>query len=101
MVSKILLSEPNRELMEIPWKSSLMEASLFQNIYTLPDALFIGYKHSLDNVRSVVFSQSTSSTHLIEDEIFNDRDIMNNLVDYEDEQEEPDFLRADTIYAEI
>ncbi|GFW89713.1 DUF4817 domain-containing protein [Trichonephila clavipes] len=32
---------------------------------------------------------------LIEHETFNDSDIINNLVDYEDGQEEPDSLRAD------
>ncbi|GFT02717.1 hypothetical protein TNCV_879341 [Trichonephila clavipes] len=44
-------------------------------IHTLQDALFIGYKHSLDNARSYAFSQRTSSTHWIEDESFNDSDI--------------------------
>ncbi|GFS53513.1 uncharacterized protein TNCV_4935631 [Trichonephila clavipes] len=43
----------------------------------------------------------SSSTHLMEDETFNDSDIINNLVDYEDGQKEPDSLRADTIYAGI
>ncbi|GFX10356.1 hypothetical protein TNCV_1867511 [Trichonephila clavipes] len=30
--------------------------------------------------------------HLIEDETFNDSDIINNLIDYEDGQEKPDSL---------
>ncbi|GFX65896.1 uncharacterized protein TNCV_13171 [Trichonephila clavipes] len=45
--------------------------------------------------QSVVFSQRSSSPRLIEDETFNDSDIINNLIDYEDGQEEPDSLRAD------
>ncbi|GFW28386.1 potassium voltage-gated channel subfamily H member 6 [Trichonephila clavipes] len=36
------------------------------------------------------FSQCSSSPRLIEDKTFNDSDIMNNLIDYEDGQEEPD-----------
>ncbi|GFW30717.1 uncharacterized protein TNCV_4088371 [Trichonephila clavipes] len=60
-------------------------------------ALFIGYKHYLDNASSIAFSQRNSSTHLIEDEIFNDRDIINNLVDYEDGYS----LKANTMYAGI
>ncbi|GFT12696.1 uncharacterized protein TNCV_5094611 [Trichonephila clavipes] len=68
-------------------------------IYTLQDALLIGYKHSLDNARSIAFSQRASSTHLIEDEIFIDNDIINNLVDFE--HEELDSLRADAIFAGI
>ncbi|GFV40887.1 hypothetical protein TNCV_1637711 [Trichonephila clavipes] len=43
---------------------------------------------SPDNVRSVAFSQLAHSPRLIEDEIFNDRDIMNNMIDYEDGREE-------------
>ncbi|GFV63031.1 hypothetical protein TNCV_4590781 [Trichonephila clavipes] len=35
------------------------------------------------------------SQRLIEDETFNDSDIINNLLDYEDGQEEPDSLRVD------
>ncbi|GFT25407.1 uncharacterized protein TNCV_182341 [Trichonephila clavipes] len=38
----------------------------------------------------------SSSPRLIEDETFNDNDIINNLIDYEDGQEEPESLRADT-----
>ncbi|GFS91546.1 beta-scruin [Trichonephila clavipes] len=68
----------------------------------LPEyALFIGYTHSLNNARSIAFSQRSSSTRLIEDEIFNDSDIINNLIDYEDGHEELDSLRAATIYAGI
>ncbi|GFV19612.1 hypothetical protein TNCV_478381 [Trichonephila clavipes] len=47
-----------------------------------------------DNVHSVAFSQPSSSPHLIEDETFNDSDIINNLIDYEDRQEKLDSLRA-------
>ncbi|GFV28772.1 plectin [Trichonephila clavipes] len=66
-------------------------------IHTLQDALLIGYKQSTDDARSIAFSQSTSSTHLIEDETFNDSDIffISNLIDCEDGHEEPDSLRAD------
>ncbi|GFU59474.1 hypothetical protein TNCV_3202771 [Trichonephila clavipes] len=41
------------------------------------------------------FSQRSSSPGLIEDETFKDSDIINNLIDYEDGQEEPDSLRAE------
>ncbi|GFV70774.1 uncharacterized protein TNCV_1946841 [Trichonephila clavipes] len=41
------------------------------------------------------FSQRSSSPHLTEGKTFSDSDIINNLIDYEDGQEEPDFLRAD------
>ncbi|GFV38627.1 uncharacterized protein TNCV_1803731 [Trichonephila clavipes] len=34
----------------------------------------------------------------MEDETFNDSDINNNLIDYEDEQEEPDSQRVHKIY---
>ncbi|GFS86872.1 hypothetical protein TNCV_215941 [Trichonephila clavipes] len=34
----------------------------------------------------------SSSPRLIEDETFNDSDIINNMMDYEDGQEEPDSL---------
>ncbi|GFS66784.1 uncharacterized protein TNCV_230041 [Trichonephila clavipes] len=62
---------------------------------TLQDALFICYKQSPDNAHSVAFSRHSSSSRLIEVETFNDNDIINNLIDYEDGQEEPDSLRAD------
>ncbi|GFU27588.1 uncharacterized protein TNCV_283061 [Trichonephila clavipes] len=68
-------------------------------IYTLQDALFICYKQSPDNARSVAFSQRPNSPRLIEDETFNDSDIINNLIDYENGHEELDSLRADKIYA--
>ncbi|GFY12965.1 hypothetical protein TNCV_665311 [Trichonephila clavipes] len=55
---------------------------------TLQDALFICYKQSLDNAHSVAFSQRSSSPRWIEDENFNDSDIINNLIDYEDGQED-------------
>ncbi|GFX10349.1 uncharacterized protein TNCV_1867441 [Trichonephila clavipes] len=64
-------------------------------MHTLQDALLIGYKQSLDNARSIASSQCTSSAHLIEDETFKDRDIINNLIDYKDGQEESDSLRVD------
>ncbi|GFX74625.1 uncharacterized protein TNCV_1158411 [Trichonephila clavipes] len=57
--------------------------------------MFICYKQSPDNAYSVAFSQRSSSPRLIEDETFNDIDIINNLIDYEDGKEEPDSLRAD------
>ncbi|GFU49622.1 hypothetical protein TNCV_4143901 [Trichonephila clavipes] len=57
-----------------------------------------GCEKSLDNARSIVFSQRPSSTRLIEDETFNDNDIINNLTDFEDVQAEPDFLRSDKKY---
>ncbi|GFT90995.1 uncharacterized protein TNCV_2008511 [Trichonephila clavipes] len=62
---------------------------------TVLDALFICYKQSPDNAHSVAFSHRSSSSRLIEDETFNDSDIMNNLIDYEDGREESDFLRVD------
>ncbi|GFW85490.1 uncharacterized protein TNCV_145351 [Trichonephila clavipes] len=61
-------------------------------ICTLQDALFIGYKQSLDNARSIVF-QRTGSTLLIEGETFNVSNIIKNLIDYEDGQE-PDILEC-------
>ncbi|GFV51825.1 uncharacterized protein TNCV_1321811 [Trichonephila clavipes] len=70
----------------------LLQSILFK---TLQDALFICYKQSPDNAHSVAFSQRSSSPHLIEDETFNDSGVMNNLIDYEDGQEEPDSLRVD------
>ncbi|GFT46494.1 uncharacterized protein TNCV_3183781 [Trichonephila clavipes] len=63
--------------------------------------MFIGYKHSLDNARSVAFLQRNISTHLIEDKTFNDSGIINNLIDYEDGHKKPDSLREDTIYTGI
>ncbi|GFU03165.1 hypothetical protein TNCV_2720711 [Trichonephila clavipes] len=41
-------------------------------------------RKSLYNAHSTAVSQRTSSTHLIENETFNDSDIINNLIDYED-----------------
>ncbi|GFX56427.1 uncharacterized protein TNCV_73731 [Trichonephila clavipes] len=70
-------------------------------IHTLQDALSIGYKQHLDNARSIAFSQRTSSTHLIEDKTVNNSYIINNLIDYEDGQEKPNSLTAETIYAGI
>ncbi|GFU62662.1 uncharacterized protein TNCV_3442641 [Trichonephila clavipes] len=48
----------------------------------------------------MAFSQRNNSTSLTEDDSFNDSDIINNLIDYEDRQEQ-DSLRAGTIYAGI
>ncbi|GFX15500.1 hypothetical protein TNCV_3304291 [Trichonephila clavipes] len=45
--------------------------------------------------RVVAFSQRSSSPRWIEDETFNDSDIMNNLVNYGDGQKEPESLRVD------
>ncbi|GFT33734.1 uncharacterized protein TNCV_4382561 [Trichonephila clavipes] len=52
--------------------------------------------NSLPTMRVQLFSQQSSSPRLIEDKTFNDSDIINNLIDYEDGQE-PDSLRADKI----
>ncbi|GFV43698.1 uncharacterized protein TNCV_880241 [Trichonephila clavipes] len=57
--------------------------------------MFICYKQSLDNAHSVAFSQHSSSAHLMEDQTANESDIIDNLIDSEDGQEEPDPLRAD------
>ncbi|GFX62938.1 uncharacterized protein TNCV_1100311 [Trichonephila clavipes] len=51
------------------------------------------YGTAPDNARSVAFSQRSSGPRLIEEETFNDSDIINNLIDYADGQEEPDSLR--------
>ncbi|GFW58953.1 uncharacterized protein TNCV_2830591 [Trichonephila clavipes] len=67
----------------------------FRLQHTRQDALFIYYKQYPDNEHSVAFSQLSSSPHLIENETFNDSDIINNLIDYEDGQEGPDSLRVD------
>ncbi|GFY08119.1 uncharacterized protein TNCV_1355331 [Trichonephila clavipes] len=60
-----------------------------KHIYTRQDALFISYKQSPDNARSVAFSQRNNNPFLIENETFNNSDIINNLIDYDDGQEEP------------
>ncbi|GFV30327.1 uncharacterized protein TNCV_98021 [Trichonephila clavipes] len=70
-------------------------------MHTLHDALFIGYNQSLENAHSIALSQRTSNMPLIQDETFNDNDIINNLIDFEDGQEEPDCLRANKIYTGI
>ncbi|GFU46989.1 hypothetical protein TNCV_813621 [Trichonephila clavipes] len=53
-------------------------------ICTLQIAVFICYKQSPDNARSVAFSQRANSLRLIEDETLNDSGIINNLIDYVD-----------------
>ncbi|GFV33011.1 hypothetical protein TNCV_2023791 [Trichonephila clavipes] len=68
-------------------------------IYAFQEGQFIGYKQSF--TRSIAFFQRNSSTHFLEDEVFNGRDIINNLVYYEDEQDEVDSLRGVKIYARI
>ncbi|GFT79110.1 uncharacterized protein TNCV_3094651 [Trichonephila clavipes] len=83
------------------WRLHLSPPPLFRGIryatemQTLQDALFICYKQSSDSTHSVAFSQHSSNQRLIEDKTFNDNDIINNLIDYEDGPEEPDSLRAD------
>ncbi|GFU39415.1 uncharacterized protein TNCV_3454571 [Trichonephila clavipes] len=67
---------------------------------TLQDALFICYKLSPDNAHSVAFSQHSSNLRLIEDETFNDSDIINNLINYEDGQEAR-FFESGSKYAGI
>ncbi|GFW45639.1 uncharacterized protein TNCV_3245771 [Trichonephila clavipes] len=64
---------------------------------TIQDALFICYKQSSDNARSVALSQRSCSPRLIEEETFNDSDTINNLIDYEDRQKESNSLRGDKI----
>ncbi|GFV79606.1 hypothetical protein TNCV_1724311 [Trichonephila clavipes] len=63
--------------------------------------MFICYKQSLDNARSIALYQRTGSTHLIEDETFNDIDIISNFIDYKERQKEPDSMRFDKIYEGI
>ncbi|GFU86441.1 uncharacterized protein TNCV_1417931 [Trichonephila clavipes] len=70
-------------------------------MYTLQDTLFFGYKQSPDNAGEIAFSQCVSCTRLIEDETVNDKDIINNLINYEDGEARPDSLTADKIYAAI
>ncbi|GFY21310.1 hypothetical protein TNCV_3993541 [Trichonephila clavipes] len=55
--------------------------------------MFTCYKQSSDNAHSVASSQRSSSLRLFVDETYSD--IINNLIDYEDGQEEPDSLRVD------
>ncbi|GFV97685.1 hypothetical protein TNCV_2312721 [Trichonephila clavipes] len=66
----------------------------------LQDVLFICYKQSPDNAHSVSFSQHSSSQRLIEDETFNDSDIINNLINYEDGQEAR-FFKSGVVPARI
>ncbi|PRD34844.1 UNVERIFIED_CONTAM: hypothetical protein NCL1_13393 [Trichonephila clavipes] len=74
--------------------SATVMFSINVHAYTSRHSVLIGYEQSLDNARSIAFSQRTGSTHLIEDEAFNGSDVINNLTDYEDGHEEPDSLRA-------
>ncbi|GFX60186.1 uncharacterized protein TNCV_4533461 [Trichonephila clavipes] len=75
------------------WGISLRQLYEEQDLI-LQDALFICYKQSPDKAHSVGFSQRSSSPRWIEDETFNDSDIINNLTDYEDGKEESDSVRA-------
>ncbi|GFX37751.1 hypothetical protein TNCV_3116021 [Trichonephila clavipes] len=52
-------------------------------------------------MRGSAFSQRSSSPLLIEDETFKDSVIINNLIDYEDGQEETDSLRVDKNMQEL
>ncbi|GFU64882.1 uncharacterized protein TNCV_785331 [Trichonephila clavipes] len=70
-------------------------------IYTLQDALFICYKQFPNNARLIVFPQRANSLRLLEYETLNDYGIINNLIEYIAEREEPDSLRVDKIYAGI
>ncbi|GFY02773.1 uncharacterized protein TNCV_3506531 [Trichonephila clavipes] len=76
-------------------------ATVIFSINVHHDAVFICYRQNPNNARSVALAQRAISPRLIEDETFNDRDIINNSIDYKDEREEPDSLRADKIYARI
>ncbi|GFX53753.1 hypothetical protein TNCV_1596991 [Trichonephila clavipes] len=66
-------------------------------IFTFQGALLIDYEQSLDKARSITFSQRSSSKRLLEDETFNDNEVINNFIDYEEQQEEPDSRRTDII----
>ncbi|GFY35487.1 uncharacterized protein LOC103524116 [Trichonephila clavipes] len=84
-----------RELHHI-WEKKQQQRSKFEwSRLTLQDSLLIWFKQSPDNAHSVAFSQRSSSPRLNEDDTFNDSDIINNLIDYEDGPEEPDSLRVD------
>ncbi|GFV76208.1 hypothetical protein TNCV_4672971 [Trichonephila clavipes] len=49
--------------------------------------LFACYRQSPDNAHSVAFCQGSNSPSLIEDETFNESDIINNSINYENGQE--------------
>ncbi|GFX58575.1 uncharacterized protein TNCV_417541 [Trichonephila clavipes] len=67
---------------------------------TLQNALFISFEQSPYKAHSVAFFQRSISPRLIEDETFNDNDIINNLMDYEDGQE-PDSLGAYKLFRDL
>ncbi|GFX10433.1 hypothetical protein TNCV_1868281 [Trichonephila clavipes] len=56
------------------------------NLHNRADAIY---------VPGVAFSQCSSSPRLIQDETFNDSDIINKLIDYEDGQRELNSVRVD------
>ncbi|GFV95612.1 uncharacterized protein TNCV_4576131 [Trichonephila clavipes] len=94
--SKNIIDADSDDESEINNSTLVPTSSVMRNTTkSCQDALFIGYKQSPDNAHSVAFSQRSSSPHLIVDETFNDSDIINNMIDYEDGQEEPDSLRVD------
>ncbi|GFX59765.1 hypothetical protein TNCV_1778041 [Trichonephila clavipes] len=72
-----------------------------EGLSTSEEEIFIDFTSSEKLKGNFVINRSLNlgSLRLIEDETFNGSDIMNNLIDYEDEQEEPDSLRVDKIYA--
>ncbi|GFT63588.1 hypothetical protein TNCV_870491 [Trichonephila clavipes] len=90
-------AKPFRVYVLLRHRSTFNKAYLPTNPYamTLQDALFICYKQSPYNSYSDAFSQRSSSPRLIVEETCNDSDIMNILIDLEDGQEEPDYLKVD------
>ncbi|PRD23848.1 UNVERIFIED_CONTAM: hypothetical protein NCL1_45296 [Trichonephila clavipes] len=59
-------------VMHEPQSPGVVRYATAMCIYTLQDALFICYKQSPDNARSVAFSQRANSPRLIEDKTLND-----------------------------
>ncbi|GFU28655.1 hypothetical protein TNCV_468501 [Trichonephila clavipes] len=95
------IAPPPRMLLADSWSNVLTVAGLSSRLMwpVSEKQCRVACRQSPDNTRSVDFSQRANSLRLIEDETFNDSDIINNLLGYEDGQEEPDFLRAVKIYA--
>ncbi|GFS49696.1 transposable element Tcb1 transposase [Trichonephila clavipes] len=73
----------------LPWPACSLDLSPIEYMWSMLA------QQLARNTPPVVTSDQLSNPRLIEDETFNDSDITNNLVDYEDGQEEPDSLRAD------